>query len=193
MPQDSTAFVALQPNALESAATWITVSTWVTVSLLVVLAGLLAVMVLVLVELRKLSQSWNGFVEVTTRRTQPMLDHVTSAARNLDKTTVFVRDEVERATQAVGGITLGMEEASAHVRTRLAELSALLDFAQSEAEEAVLEAAAKVRAIRAGTGLLRRAARRRPPKEDKEDTQEGEVPASEVPASEVPAQADGGS
>lgn len=185
MPQDTTVYIALQPDALESAAAWLTASTWVTVSLAVVLVGLLAVMVLVLVELRKLSQSWNGFVEVTARRTQPVLDHVTSAARNLDKTTGFVRDEVERATQAVGGITLGMEEASAHVRTRLAELSALLDLAQSEAEEAVLEAAAKVRTIRAGTGLLRRAARRRPPKEDKADAEKSGVPAS------VPAEADG--
>ena len=50
----------------------------------------------------------------------------------------------------------GIDEAAAQVRARLADLSAVLDLAQSEAEDAVLEAAAKLRAVRAGKGWLAR-------------------------------------
>lgn len=56
----------------------------------------------------------------------------------------------------VEGVTDDIGEASVEVKRRIADLSALLDLAQSEAEDAVLDAAAKLRMLRKGAGLLAR-------------------------------------
>ena len=152
MPQD-TVVVALARGALESAAAW------VLVGLAALFVAVLVVLVLVLGELRKLSKGWSKFVAETTEDAQPLLRHAASAARNLDRAAEAVRSEVVRATSALGGIAGGMDDAALHLRKRLAELSALLDLIQSEAEEAVLDAAAKLRIFRRGAGLLHRASK----------------------------------
>lgn len=152
MPQD-TVVVALARGALESAAAW------VLVGLAALFVAVLVVLVLVLGELRKLSKGWSKFVAETTEDAQPLLRHAASAARNLDRAADAVRSEVVRATSALGGIAGGLDAAALHLRKRLAELSALLDLIQSEAEEAVLDAAAKLRIFRRGAGLLHRASK----------------------------------
>ncbi len=152
MPQD-TVVVALARGALESAAGW------VLVGLAALFVAVLVVLVLVLGELRKLSKGWSKFVAETTEDAQPLLRHAASAARNLDRAAEAVRSEVVRATSALGGIAGGLDDAALHLRKRLAELSALLDLIQSEAEEAVLDAAAKLRIFRRGAGLLHRASK----------------------------------
>lgn len=152
MPQD-TVVVALARGALESAAAW------VLVGLAALFVAVLVVLVLVLGELRKLSKGWSKFVAETTEDAQPLLRHAASAARNLDRAAEAVRSEVVRATSALGGIAGGLDDAALHLRKRLAELSALLDLIQSEAEEAVLDAAAKLRIFRRGAGLLQRASK----------------------------------
>ena len=152
MPQD-TVVVALARGALESAAAW------VLVGLAALFVAVLVVLVLVLGELRKLSKGWSKFVAETTEDAQPLLRHAASAARNLDRAAEAVRSEVVRATSALGGIAGGLDDAALHLRKRLAELSALLDLIQSEAEEAVLDAAAKLRIFRRGAGLLHRASK----------------------------------
>lgn len=152
MPQD-TVVVALARGALESAAAW------VLVGLAALFVAVLVVLVLVLGELRKLSKGWSKFVAETTEDAQPLLRHAASAARNLDRAADAVRSEVVRATSALGGIAGGLDDAALHLRKRLAELSALLDLIQSEAEEAVLDAAAKLRIFRRGAGLLHRASK----------------------------------
>ena len=147
MPQD-TVVVALARGGLESA------TTWVTIGLALAVAGVLVVMVLVLLEVRRLSREWSGFLAATGTSVEPLVRHATGAARNLDQAAQAVRGEVERAAGALGGIAAGLEDAALQVRTRLADLSALLDLIQSEAEEGVLDATAKLRALRRGGGLL---------------------------------------
>ncbi len=147
MPQD-TVVVALARGGLESAMAW------VTIGLALAVAGVLVVMVLVLSEVRRLSREWSRFLEATGTSVEPLVRHATGAARNLDQAAQAVRGEVERAAGALGGIAAGLEDAALQVRTRLADLSALLDLIQSEAEEGVLDATAKLRALRRGGGLL---------------------------------------
>lgn len=153
MSQD-TVFVALAQGAFESATGWIMIG------LAVVFVAVLAALVVLLVELRKLSHGWSKFVAATTEDAEPLLRHAASAARNLDRAAEAVRAEVTRATGAVAGIAGGLDDAADHLRKRLADLTALLDLIQSEAEEAVLDGAAKLRLLRRGVSLLHRAERR---------------------------------
>lgn len=137
-------------DRLVSAALW-TAGVLGTLILLFLTIG-----ILLLVEARRLSRSWTAFAKETQGQFRPVIEHAAAAARNVDELTASVRAEVERLNQAVGGVAGGIDEASAQMRTRLADLSAVLDFAQSEAEAAVLEVAAKLRTVRAGAGWLAR-------------------------------------
>ncbi len=130
------------------------VSAWTMVGLGLAFLAILVVLLLVLAELRTLSRTWTGFLATTSERSQPLLEHANSAARNLDHVTSVVRSEIDRLHGMVEGVTDDIGEASVEVRRRIADLSALLDLAQSEAEDAVLDAAAKLRMLRKGAGLL---------------------------------------
>ena len=130
------------------------VSAWTMVAMGLAFLAILAVLVLVLAELRTLSRTWTGFLTTTTDRSKPLVEHANSAARNLDHITSVVRSEIDRLNGMIGGVTDDIGEASLEVKRRIADLSALLDLAQSEAEDAVLDAAAKLRMLRKGAGLL---------------------------------------
>jgi len=132
------------------------VSAWTMVGLGLAFLAILVVLLLVLAELRMLSRTWTGFLATTSERSQPLLEHANSAARNLDHVTSVVRSEIDRLHGMVEGVTDDIGDASVEVRRRIADLSALLDLAQSEAEDAVLDAAAKLRMLRKGAGLLGR-------------------------------------
>lgn len=130
------------------------VSAWTMVGMGLAFLAVLVVLLLVLAELRMLSRTWAGFLATTTERSQPLLEHANNAARNLDHVTSVVRDEIGRLNGLIEGVTDDIGDASVEVRRRIADLSALLDLAQSEAEDAVLDAAAKLRMLRKGAGLL---------------------------------------
>ena len=130
------------------------VSAWTMVGMGLAFLAILVVLLLVLAELRMLSRTWSGFLATTTERSQSLLEHANSAARNLNHVTSVVRAEIDRLNGLIEGVTDDIGEASVEVRRRIADLSALLDLAQSEAEDAVLDAAAKLRMLRKGAGLL---------------------------------------
>lgn len=175
MPQD-TVVVALARGGLESAASW------VTIGLALVIAAVLVVMVLVLSEVRKLSREWSEFLAATSAGVEPVVRHATGAARNLEQAAQALRAEVARASGALGGIAGGLDAAALQVRTRLADLSALLDLIQSEAEEGVLDAAAKLRVLRRGAGLLGRVRRGAPAVQDGADADDAGAGADDTPA-----------
>ena len=122
----------------------------------VALVALLVVLLLVLTELRRLAASWTDFLAATSTRSQSLVDHASSAARNIDHITRTIRGEVDRLGASVGGLAKGIEYGSTELQRRLRDLLALVDVAQSEAEEAVLEVASRIRTMRtSATGLLR--------------------------------------
>ncbi len=131
------------------------VSAWMTVGLGVAFVAILIVLLLVLAELRRLSRAWTDFLTTTGERTIPLVEHANNAARNLDRITGVVRAEVDRFDGALVEVAEDIGKASADVKRRVADLSALLDLAQSEAEDAVLDAAATVRTLRKGAALVR--------------------------------------
>lgn len=132
------------------------VSAWTMIGMALAFVAILVVLVLVLAELRGLSRAWTGFLTAAGDRSRPMLEHAGNAARNLDHVTTVVRTEVDRLNETVGNVADDLGQVSVEARRRLADVSALLDLAQSEAEDAVLDVAAKVRMLRRGAGLLER-------------------------------------
>ena len=138
-----------------------TVSAWATVGLAIAFVMLVLVLVLILFELRALSKSWQGLLGLATDRSRPLIDSANSAAQNVDYITQVVRADVDRLNGAFSGLTKGLEDASLDAQGRLRDMSALLDLAQTEAEDAVLDAATRVRAIRGGAGTLARSPRRK--------------------------------
>lgn len=131
-------------------------SAWAMGGAAVALVALLVVLLLVLVELRRLAASWTDFLAATGTRSQSLVDHASSAARNIDHITRTVRGEVDRLGASVGGLAKGIEYGSTELQRRLKDLLALVDVAQSEAEDAVLEVASRVRTMRtSAAGLFR--------------------------------------
>ena len=146
--QDTTV-VALASDTLTLAPGWIgALVATVSVALLVAL-------LLVLLELRRVGNTLAAFLATTEERTRPLVEHANAAARNVEHITQVVRTDLDRINEAFKGLAGGVGDASGELQKRLRDLLALLDLAQSEAEDAVLEAAAKVRAFRSGMGLLR--------------------------------------
>ena len=131
------------------------ISAWMTVGLGVAFVAILIVLLLVLAELRRLSRTWTDFLATTGKRSIPLVEHANNAARNLDRITRVVRSEVDRFDGALVEVVEDIGKASTDVKRRVADLSALLDLAQSEAEDAVLDAAATVRTLRKGAALVR--------------------------------------
>lgn len=133
-----------------------TFSAWAIGGAAVALVALLVVLLLVLAELRRLAASWTDFLAATSTRSQSLVDHASRAARNIEHITGTVRGEVDRLGASVGGLAKGLEHGSTELQRRLKDLLALVDVAQSEAEDAVLEIASKVRTMRmSAAGLLR--------------------------------------
>lgn len=148
---------------------------WLDMVIFVVLGAILVALLLVLAELRRLAKEWGAFVHVARQRTGPLAEHMANAIRNLDHVCQVARDGADRIDRSLGQVAEGVDKATGHVRTRLSDLSALADFAQSEAEEAVLDAAAKVRVLRRGAGLAGRLAGtgRNSPESDASAAQDG--------------------
>lgn len=128
---------------------------WVGAVVAAAALALLVVLILVLVELRRVGNVWSSFMEATEARTRPLVEHANAAARNVEHITQVVRNDLDRINEAFTGLADGIGDASGELQKRLKDLMALLDLAQSEAEDAVLEAATKVRSFRSGMGLLR--------------------------------------
>lgn len=146
--QDTTV-VALATDALTLAPGWIGAV------IAVVAVALLVVLLLVLFEVRRLGNTCSRFATATEERTRPLVEHANAAARNVEHITQLVRNDLGRVNEAFTGLADGIGDASGELQKRLKDLMALLDLAQSEAEDAVLEAASKVRAFRSGIGMLR--------------------------------------
>ena len=163
-----TAVVALAADTLTLAPGWIGAV------IAAVAAALLIVLILVLLELRRVGNTWSRFLATTEERTRPLVEHANAAARNVEHITRLARNDLGRVSEAFTGLADGIGDVSGELQTRLKDLSALLDLAQSEAENAVLDAASKVRAFRSGIGLLRWPPGGRPRTQGSDDDQSGD-------------------
>lgn len=167
IPQDTTV-VTLARDPLAA------VSDWATVGLGVAFLALLIVLVMILLELRGLSKSWRQVLTRVADRSGPLIDSANGAVRNVEYITQVVRTDVERINGAVSGLAESLEEASEDVQRRVKDARALLDLAQLEAEDAVLDAATRIRALRSGQGLISGAAIRALRRGERRSGEQGE-------------------
>jgi len=131
------------------------VSAWAALVLIVTMALLLLVSIFVLYELRKLSRQLSSTAEVFGDRSRPLIDHMGGAVKNVEYISTVLRADVDRLRGSLDGLAEGVNSASGSMKDRIGDISALLDLAQAEAEDAVLDTAAKVRAFRTGVGFLK--------------------------------------
>lgn len=128
---------------------------WAAVLVALAFAGVLVVLLFVLVEMRRVSSACARFLSSAEERSRPLVEHANAAARNLEHITEVARADIDRVNKAFTGLANGIADASGELQHRLKDLVALLDLAQSEAEDAVLEGASRLRSLRAGLGSLR--------------------------------------
>lgn len=126
---------------------------WAAAGIFAALAAILGVLLMVLLEVRRLAKQCTTALEAARDRTGPLIDHAANAARNLDHVCRVAREGVDRLDGTASRLADDVDEAAGHVRARLGELAALVDVAQTEAESAVLDAAATLRVARRGAGL----------------------------------------
>jgi len=127
---------------------------WAAVLVALAFAGVLVVLLVLLAEVRRVSSSWTRFLSSAEERSRPLVEHANAAARNLEHITEVARTDIDRVNKAFTGLADGIADASGELQHRLKDLVALLDLAQSEAEDAVLEGASRLRSLRAGLGNL---------------------------------------
>ncbi|MCE2397614.1 MAG: hypothetical protein J4F34_01015 [Gemmatimonadetes bacterium] len=135
-------------------------SQWSVIVAVVALLGILAALAMVLAEMRRDVRSVLAALDSVTEQAGPFLEHATGAVGNLKRVTDVISTEAERLNRTAGEVASEFGKLSVESRRRVADISALLDVAQSEAEDAVLDLAAKVRMLRRGAGLLARATSR---------------------------------
>ncbi len=164
-----------------------TFAAWAAGGLLLLFSVLTVVVILVLAEVRRLSAAWTGFLVTFNARSESLVASAAGAARNIDRISSSAREEVDRLRESFGSLAGGIEHASGQLQNRLKDLVALVELAQSEAEDAVLDAASNIRALRTdATGFLlshlRRSRRAQPFGEDAAPGRDGgSVPAAEKP------------
>ena len=127
---------------------------WAAALAAVAFAGVLVVLLLLLAEMRRMSSTWTRFLSSAEERSRPLVEHANAAARNLEHITEVARADIDRVNKAFTGLAGGIADASGELQNRLKDLVALLDLAQAEAEDAILEGASRLRSLRAGLGNL---------------------------------------
>lgn len=117
-------------------------------------ALLVPLLLVVILQVRKLSRVVKELGEKGLERAGPMLERGRGAAENVEFVTMAVRNDVEHISSSVKGLADRLKEASERMEDRVAEFNALMDVVQSEAEDLFVGTAATVRGVRAGAQAL---------------------------------------
>jgi hypothetical protein len=117
-------------------------------------ALLVPLLLVVILQVRKLSRVVKELGEKGLDRASPMLERGRGAAENVEFVTMAVRNDVEQITTSVKGLADRLKQASERMEDRVAEFNALMDVVQSEAEDLFVGTAATVRGVRAGAHAL---------------------------------------
>lgn len=127
-----------------------------------VASGLVTLAVLVLTvalvpaawNFRKSYQKVNSLLERVYGDVNPIMRHVSTITDNLNYITTAVRVDVQQLQATVASTSARLSESLAAAEHRLAEMNALLDVVQREAEEVFVTTASAMRGIRTGVTAL---------------------------------------
>ena len=112
------------------------------------------ILLLVLLQVRKLARSVTTVAKRMEKETAPVIERARSVAENVEFISMSVRTDVQKLNASVSGLNDRLKEASARMEDRIQDFNALVDLLQSEAEALALDTAAAVRGVRAGTRNL---------------------------------------
>lgn len=101
-----------------------------------------------------------GMVKRVRGDLAPVRRHLEAAAANVEYVSLAVRQDVEAVSGTVRSTNEKVRTAADAVGKRLAELNALMDVVQAEAEDIFIRTAATVRGVQAGAGAFARMQRR---------------------------------
>lgn len=105
----------------------------------------------------------------------PVRKHLEAAAANVEYVSLAVRQDVEAVSRTVKSTSDRVQQAADAAAKRLAELNALMDVVQAEAESIFIRTASAVRGVQAGAGAFARMQRRDDGALD-DDTMDGAPP-----------------
>jgi len=125
-----------------------------TIVLGVAVLGVLVALLVVLLQLRKLTRSMGSVAVRLEKDAAPVIERARSVAENVDFITMAVRTDVQKVNASVAGLNDRLKEASVRMEERIQDFSALVEVLQGEAEDLALDTAAAVRGVRAGTRSL---------------------------------------
>ena len=148
-PPDTVLFFA----AAESLDRWADIAT---IALTVLFVVLVLVAVASVVQLRRLVVRSTRLLEDIRQYVDPVGERAKIVADNLGYVSAMVREDVERLSSTVAGLTGRLNRASDRVEERIEEFNVLLKVAQNEAEDLFIDTASTVRAVRAGARSLSR-------------------------------------
>jgi hypothetical protein len=117
-------------------------------------ALLVPLLLVVILQVRKLSGVVKDLGEKGLQKADPLLDKSRGAMENVEFVTMAVRNDVEQITTSVKRLSDRLKQASDRMEDRVAEFNALMDVVQSEAEDLFVGTAATVRGVRAGAKVL---------------------------------------
>lgn len=138
-------------SASEGLAAWADVAT---IALAIFVAVLVLVAVSSLVQLRRFLIRSGRTLDELRRQADPVVDRAKVVAENMGYVSALVRQDVERLSSTVEGLTGRLQQASDRMEERIEEFNALLEVAQSEAETLFIDTASTVRAVRASARSL---------------------------------------
>lgn len=127
---------------------------WSTIVLGVAVLGVLAVSVVLLLQLRRLTGALLQSLGRLEHNAAPFLDRSRQVAENLAVITQTVREEIIELDRNFSSLNARFQEVSQSMEERAREFSALLELLQTEAEELALDTAAAVRGMRVGARTL---------------------------------------
>ena len=125
------------------------------VASLVVLAMFLAVLVVLVFELRKVHVTLKRFSGHFQKRLDPILDRGLEVTANIEFISSAVRMDVQRVSESVRSLSDRLQGASDRMEERIQEFNALMEVVQAEAEDVFIGSAAAARGVRAGARVFR--------------------------------------
>ncbi len=148
-PPDTVLFFA----AAENLDRWADIAV---ISLTVLFLVLVVVGIAAVLQLRRMVLISQQTLNDLKEQLNPVTDRAAVIADNLGYISAMVRNDVERLSSTVGGLTARLDQASDRVEERIEEFNALLEVAQNEAEDLFIDTASTVRGVKAGAQSLGR-------------------------------------
>jgi uncharacterized protein YoxC len=125
------------------------------VASLLVLAMFLAVLVVLVFELRKVHVTLKRSSDHLQKRLDPILERGLEVTANMAVISSAVRMDIQRVSESVHSLSDGLQGASDRMEERIQDFNALMEVVQAEAEDVFIGSAAAARGVRAGARVFR--------------------------------------